>query len=147
MVETKKYGIGLACPQVGKSLALSVVAIKPTPTRPNLKKFNQVIINPSYEGIGRKYQLWEGCISSGSGENTLYAKVPRYKKINAVYHNQTGKKMKQILEGIKAHVFQHETDHLNGVLFVDKVKYTSSYMLASEYKKMRAKENAKKSKR
>ena len=51
--EMNKYGVGLAAPQVGKSVALSVIGIKPTPSRPDLEKFDQVIINPTYVGIGR----------------------------------------------------------------------------------------------
>jgi peptide deformylase len=100
-----------------------------------------VIINASYEGIGYRAQMWEGCISSGSGDNTLYAKVPRYKKINANWIDENGIKHHEILDGFLAHVFQHEVDHLDGVLFVDKVKDTTSYMLASEYRKQFVKKN------
>lgn len=135
-VEKEDYGVGLAAPQVGVSVSISLIAIKPTPTRPNLERFEQVIVNPRYEGVGLRQQMWEGCISSGRGSNTLYAKVPRYKKINATWLDEKAKEHSEILDGFVAHVFQHETDHLDGVLFVDKVVDTNSYMLASEYKKM-----------
>lgn len=133
--EQKKYGVGLAAPQVGESVALSVIGIKPTPTRPNLEKFDQVIINPSYEGIGKRAGMWEGCQSSGTGKNTLFAKALRYKKIKAMWIDEAGSKYNKELEGFVAHVFQHETDHLSGVLFVDKVRDTKSFMLADEYRK------------
>lgn len=136
LVKSKKFGIGLAAPQIGESFAVCVIAIKSTPTRPNLEPYEKIIINPSFEGIGRHSQLWEGCISSGVGNNSLYAKVPRYRKIKATYYDQKGKFVTEILDGIKAHVFQHETDHVNGILFVDRVKDTKSYMLASEYRKL-----------
>lgn len=133
--EVKKYGVGLAAPQVGVSLALSVIGIKPTPTRPDLPPFEAVIINPSYTGIGRRTGLWEGCLSGGSGVNTLYGKALRYKKVQAQWLDEHGAKHDEVLEGFVAHVFQHETDHLNGILFVDRVRDTRSYMLASEYRK------------
>ncbi len=134
LLRSDDYGVGLAAPQVGKSLALSVIGIKPTPTRPNLERFDTVIINPSYEGIGRRANMWEGCISCGTGNDTLYAKVPRFRKIRATWVDDKGEEHTRMLDGFVAHVFQHETDHLNGILFVDKVKDTSSYMMADEYR-------------
>ncbi|MBH2007304.1 peptide deformylase [Candidatus Saccharibacteria bacterium] len=132
----KKYGVGIAAPQVGARIALSVVGIKPTPTRPNLEPFNTVLINPVVtETFGDAEEVWEGCISSGESDNTLYAKVPRFKSIRLQWLDEIAKEHDEILEGFVAHVAQHETDHLNGLLFVDRVRDTKSYMLADEYKK------------
>jgi len=133
--QTKKYGVGIAAPQVGENLALAIIDIKPSETRPRAPTVSMVIINPNYEGVGRKSARWEGCLSSGIGKNTLFAKVPRYTKIQANWIDEKGENHDEELSGIVAHVFQHETDHLNGILFVDLVKDTQSYMLASEYKK------------
>jgi len=133
--EQKKYGVGLAAPQVGENVALSVIGIKPTPNRPNLDKFDQVIINPIYEGIGRRTGMWEGCQSSGTGKNTLFGKALRYKKIKATWVDEKGMKHEEELDNFVAHVFQHETDHLSGILFVDRVRDTKTYMLADEYQK------------
>lgn len=133
--ETKEYGVGLAAPQVGESIAISVIGIKPTPTRPNLKVFNQVIINPTYEGIGRRTGMWEGCQSAGSGKNILYGKALRYKKIRATWYDEHAVFHNEELGGFVAHVFQHETDHLNGILFVDRVRDTKTFMMADEYRK------------
>jgi len=135
LLRSDNYGVGLAAPQVGKSLALSTIGIKPTPNRPDLERFDTVIINPSYEGLGRRFAMWEGCISCGTGNNTLYAKVPRFRKIQASWQDTQGKEHSQILEGFVAHVLQHETDHLNGVLFIDKIKDTKTVMMADEYRK------------
>ncbi len=132
----KQYGIGLAAPQVGVSVALSIIGIKPTPTRPELEPFDAVIINPTYDGIGRRTGMWEGCQSSGSGKNTLYAKALRYKHIHATWFDENAELQEAQLSGFVAHVFQHETDHLNGILFVDRVSDTRTYMLASEYRKL-----------
>ncbi|TAH33319.1 hypothetical protein EYC58_01665 [Candidatus Saccharibacteria bacterium] len=133
--EQKKYGVGLAAPQVGVSVSLSIIGIKPTPTRPKLEPFSQVIINPNYEGIGRRTGMWEGCQSSGTGKDTLFAKALRYKKIQATWYDEHAKKHEEELDGFVAHVFQHETDHLNGVLFVDRVRDRTTFMLADEYRK------------
>lgn len=131
----KKYGIGLAAPQVGQGVALSVIYIRPTKTRPNLPKdkwADLVIINPKITmTYGNKKQLWEGCISLSE----VFAKVPRYKKIRLEYLDEQGAEQTKIFEGLLAHVIQHEVDHLNGVLFVDKVKDPSSFMSGAEYRK------------
>jgi peptide deformylase len=133
----KQYGVGMAAPQVGARIALSVVGIKPTPTRPNLEPFNTVLINPVVaETFGDAEEMWEGCISSGEGDNTLYAKVPRFKKIRLQWLDESAKEHDEVLEGFVAHVAQHETDHLSGILFVDRVEDTKTYMLADEYKKL-----------
>jgi peptide deformylase len=132
----KKYGVGIAAPQVGVGVALSVIGIKPTPNRPNLEPFETVIINPEIiETYGNKKRIWEGCISCGTGNNTLFAQVPRYKKVKLKWLDEKGAEREELLEGFVAHVAQHEVDHLNGVLFVDRVKDPSTFMMADEYRK------------
>lgn len=133
--EQKKYGVGLAAPQVGVSVSVSIIGIKPTPTRPKLEPFSQVIINPHYDGIGRRSSMWEGCQSGGAGKHTLFGRALRYKKIQASWQDEYAQKHEEILDGFVAQVFQHETDHLEGILFVDRVQDTKSYMMADEYRK------------
>ncbi len=133
---TKKLGVGLAAPQVGEDMAVSVIQVRPTKHRPKVEKFDQVIINPSYQGLGRKSSMWEGCISAGSGKAGLFAKVPRYKRVEAEFYDEKGRKRKEVYSGLVAQIFQHETDHLNGILFVDLVKDTKSYMTMKEYKRL-----------
>lgn len=133
--QQKKYGVGLAAPQVGEPVALALIDIKPTPNRPDIEPASMVIINPSYEGIGRRTSKWEGCQSSGTGNNTLFGKALRYKKIRAKWYDEHGKMYDKEIDGLVAHVFQHETDHLNGILFVDRVRDTKTFMLADEYRK------------
>lgn len=57
MIEAEQNGVGLAAPQVGESVVLSVIGIKPTPNRPKLARFEQVILNPTYAGIGRRSSM------------------------------------------------------------------------------------------
>lgn len=132
--QVEQYGVGLAAPQVGARKALSVIAIKPTPNRPELENFEQVIINPVYDGIGEASGKWEACVSIGSGDDLLYGQALRFDTINAEWLDETGKHHQQVLGGFVAHVFQHETDHLNGILFVDRVRDTKTYMMADEYR-------------
>lgn len=136
--EVKKYGVGLAAPQVGVSVALAIIAIRPTELRPKVEPYEQVIINPEYEGIGRRRAVWEGCLSTGTGKHTLFGKALRHKTICATWHDEQGKKHTEVLGGLPAHVFQHETDHLHGVLFVDKVRDPKTYIMADEYRKRTA---------
>lgn len=131
----RKYGVGLAATQVGENVSLSLIGIKPTPNRPTEEPFDLVIINPSFTGVGRKVPMWEGCISFSAAGEAMYAQVPRYKKINAIWYDEKGEKHTEAIDGMPSHVFQHETDHLNGVLFVDRVKDSKSWMTASEYRK------------
>jgi len=128
----------LAGPQVGSSLNLAVIELRRTPLHPEIDMLSLVIINPKITKIfGRKYQMWEGCISSGTGKAGLYAKVPRYKKIELEYLDENAVKQSKVFSDLAAHVIQHEVDHLNGILFVDKVKDSKTFMSYSEYKKMR----------
>ncbi len=132
-VAKKQYGVGLAAPQVGQSIALSVIAIKPTPNRPDLEPFEQVIINPSYKGLGRTIGMWEGCASGVDGQ--IFAQAQRYNRIAAEWDDENGKHHSTELGGFVAHVFQHETDHLDGVLFFERVTDPTTYMAANEYRK------------
>jgi peptide deformylase len=135
-VDKRKYGVGLAAPQVGSGVSLALIAIKPTPTRPDRKIFNSTIINPEIiETYGNKKGMWEGCISFGSGSNFPYGKAMRYRKIKVRYYDAKAVLHTEILEGFIAHVFQHEKDHLEGILFVDRVRDKTTLITASEFRK------------
>ena len=131
----KEAGVGLAAPQVGEPVMLSVIGIKPTPNRPGLTPFDTVIINPKViKGHGEPNPKWEACVSCGSGDDILYAQVLRYDEVTLHWIDDTAQTHEERLSGFAAHVAQHEVDHLNGVLFVDKVTDTKSYMMADEYR-------------
>lgn len=139
-LENKEYGVGIAAPQVGQSVAISVIDTKPTPTRPNLIRQKLTIINPIItKTYGRKVQQWEACISGAQ----LYAKVPRYTRVRLRWQDKDALWQEQDFDGFMAHVIQHEVDHLSGVLFVDRVSDTKSYATFDEYKKIRLAEQTK----
>lgn len=133
VINSKKYGIGLAAPQIGRSLSIAVIDIKPTPTRPNLKKEKLLLINPEivkyYFG---KEPMWEGCISGAE----LYGMAIRHNKIRLKWQDINGLPNERDFEGLLSQVIQHEVDHLNGILFVDRVIDPRSYVTTSEYKKL-----------
>ncbi len=136
-LDKKKYGIGLAAPQVGKSLALSVIRIAPMPWRPEVDEATMTIINPEIiRTYGRRSQLWEGCISfCGDQKEFPYAKALRWRKVRVRYLDDTAKSHEADFDGLLAHVLQHETDHLNGILFVDHVRDPKTYITVGEYNK------------
>lgn len=106
----KKDGVGLAAPQIGKNIRMVVV---------NTKNGPKCIINPL---ITKKSLLreWgeEGCLSVPN----LFGDVKRHKKIKCEYYDEKGDFVSVTAEGMMARVFQHEIDHLDGVLFIDKAK-------------------------
>jgi peptide deformylase len=125
-------GVALAAPQVGQSLQIVVVAVRPTEHRPDVEEIDLVMINPNIAAVyGRKQQMWEGCLSAG--KSGLFAKTPRYHKVQVSYMDEHGAHHQKTFEGLLAQIAQHEIDHLNGVLFVDRVKDTTTYMTKRQY--------------
>ncbi|MDR1969772.1 MAG: peptide deformylase [Candidatus Nomurabacteria bacterium] len=120
----RRTGVGLSANQVGQPIAISVIAIKPTPGRPNLQPFDKICINTEIvETFGDRELMWEGCQSITRNESSepAMAQVPRYTKIRIKYFDEGGNERDEVIDGFAAHVVQHETDHLNGIIFTDLV--------------------------
>jgi peptide deformylase len=133
-LEKKHYGVGLAAPQVGQPLAIAVIGLKPTPTRPDIKEVSITLINPEIiVHASQRLPMWEGCISGPD----MYGKAMRYPKVRLRWLDERARHHEQDFEGLLAQVVQHEIDHLNGVLFVDRVADSKTYVTFSEYKKIR----------
>lgn len=105
---------GLAAPQIGISKSIFIYSYDRDP------KNLEVVINPSYQPIGTEMVFqWEGCFSVIlSNTNWKLAQVPRYEKILATFLNLEGHSVEKLLEGFAAKVFQHECDHLQGIVNV-----------------------------
>lgn len=103
-------GAGLAAPQIGINHPIFIYT--PDRTTVNLR----VVINPSYRPIGET-QVWgeEACFSVPLHMTTL----PRYEKIKVSYTDLEGNPVEEVLDGFAAKVFQHEMDHLQGILTID----------------------------
>jgi peptide deformylase len=126
-------GVGLAAPQIGKSLRLAVMELQPTPTRPKLKKKGPlIIVNPKIIKYSKvKQKDWEGCLSL----EKVRGLVPRSKEITVRYTNQDGKIVTEKARGLWASIFQHEIDHLNGLVYVDRMENMKTLMTIGEFKK------------
>lgn len=124
MYETK--GVGLAAPQVGVSKRIFVCDQGDGVVR---KIINPVIIPLTQETI--EYE--EGCLSVPG----IYKKVQRINQIQINYINEKNEKVQEIVEGFLAVIMQHEFDHLNGTLFVDKVSPVAKRMITNKLKNMK----------
>ncbi|OGY62827.1 MAG: peptide deformylase [Candidatus Harrisonbacteria bacterium RIFCSPHIGHO2_01_FULL_44_13] len=112
-------GVGLSANQVGLNLRLFVAEV---PSQKGRSKF-YAIFNPEIEGQSEKLaMLSEGCLSVPG----LFGAVERSDKITLKGFDAQGKKIKIKAWGFLARVFQHEVDHLNGKLFIDKAKFPRS---------------------
>lgn len=119
-------GVGLAAPQIGKSLRLFLVDASPfaedkeleEDEREFLKTFNHVFINPKIiKEEGEEWAFNEGCLSIPEVREDVF----RHEKITIEYQDEKFEKHTQVLTGLAARVFQHEYDHIEGILFTDKL--------------------------
>ncbi|MBP6942641.1 MAG: peptide deformylase [Candidatus Buchananbacteria bacterium] len=112
MIESMKAhnGVGLAAPQIGELVRLIIVSHKSGP----IAMINPKIVHKSFK------RLWEeeGCLSIPG----VYGDVKRHLGVTATYTDAQGQPQKLEAEGLLARIIQHEVDHLNGVLFIDKAK-------------------------
>lgn len=135
-LHTDSYGVGMSAIQVGQPLAICVIMIRPTPTRPNLKPFHKVYFNLELRGIGPKTPMWEGCCSVRDESNLpVYAKVPRHQKVSIKYIDATGAPHEETVDSFLAHVLQHEYDHTVGILFTDLID-ASEIISSDEYHRL-----------
>jgi peptide deformylase len=106
----EKDGVGLAAPQVGQNIRLIVINTKDGPV---------CMINPKItKKSWTKEWSEEGCLSVPG----VCGQVKRHQKINCIYLDKNEIKTKIQAEGLMAVVIQHETDHLDGILFIDKAR-------------------------
>ncbi|MDE1974929.1 MAG: peptide deformylase [Patescibacteria group bacterium] len=121
-MHAQKDGIAIAAPQIGESLRIFVVAgdllEKADPSYKGGPE-DLVFINPVIEKLSRdKKEMEEGCLSV----RWLYGKVNRSTRASIKAYDENGKKISRGASGLLAQIFQHETDHLEGVIFTDKAR-------------------------
>jgi len=112
-------GIGLASPQVGKDIRLFVVDASPLEEdEPELKDFRKAFINPQIvERTGEKSSFNEGCLSIPN----IREEVIREPEIRIKYYDENFEFHDEVYQGVASRIIQHEYDHLDGILFTDKV--------------------------
>jgi peptide deformylase len=112
-------GIGLAANQIGLNFQVFVAQLPKEKSVSSNYKF-YAIFNPKIIKISKKeIVLEEGCLSVPGG---YFGTVPRAEKITLIGQDKNGKPLKIKAWGLLARVFQHEIDHLNGILYIDKAK-------------------------
>lgn len=145
MIETMyaANGIGLAAQQVGEALQLTVLDISQIEDRPSTLRLNGkdvdpaqsmplVLINPEIELGGETEIGTEGCLSFPE----INGQIERAESTMARAQNLEGDKIEIVASGLLARAIQHEVDHLNGILFIDRMNSAAKAALSSRLKRL-----------
>jgi peptide deformylase len=129
-------GVGIAAPQVYESLQVFIVASRPNPRYPDAPQMvPEFVVNPQI--LWRSDELvkgWEGCLSIPG----FRGHVPRHRRIRARYQTLEGVEVEREFEDFVARVFQHEDDHLRGVVFLDRLESNVDIITEKEFRKLDA---------
>jgi peptide deformylase len=123
-------GLGLAAPQIGKSIRIFVIDGKPAAEdEPALAEFKKAFINPHItERSGEPVMMTEGCLSIPN----LREEVSRESHIRINYYDENRNYHDEVYEEYAARIIQHEYDHLDGIMFTDKVSPLRKRLLKSK---------------
>ncbi len=151
MLETMNanHGVGLAAQQVGQALQLTVIDVREVKDRPSwLERDGQpaevnefmplVLINPGLKPDGDPVVGGEGCLSFPE----IYAEITRPESVTVKALDKKGKPIEFRCGGLLARVIQHEADHLNGILFIDRMSRKTKEELRPELDALQAKTKA-----
>lgn len=127
-------GVGLAAPQVGVSDRIFIVASRPNPRYPHAPEMEPTpMINPKIVARSNEsVKGWEGCLSIPG----IRGSVPRDRAIQVEYSDRHGKLHQQELTDFIARIFQHELDHLDGIVFLDRLETNHDIITEQEYQKL-----------
>jgi peptide deformylase len=124
------HGVGLAAPQIGKSIRMFVIDAEPMDEEDeSLKGLKKVFINPTIlEEEGEDWAFEEGCLSIPG----IRAEVKRPERVQIHYYDEDWNEYTEDFEGLAARVIQHEYDHLEGILFTDYLSPIKKRLLKSK---------------
>lgn len=127
-------GMGIAAPQVSRPWRIFIMASKPNQRYPHAPTMEPTaIINPELLFTSEETEKdWEGCLSLPG----IRAKVPRAKSIQVRYMTRQGEQVETEFSDFMARLFQHEFDHLNGKVFIDRVESTLDIVMEQEYQRI-----------
>lgn len=109
-------GIGLAAPQIGKSIRLFVVDGTSLDEEPGMEDFKKVFVNAALvEEAGAPWEFEEGCLSIPN----IREKISRKGQLRIRYYDENWNPFEETYDGMKARIIQHEYDHIEGKMFVD----------------------------
>jgi len=132
-------GVGIAAPQVSESYRLFIVASRPNPRYPDAPLMEPTaMINPRIIAHSPEViQGWEGCLSVPG----IRGLVSRYQAVEVEYTSRDGQLHRQELTDFVARIFQHEHDHLDGIVFLDRVESMQDLMTEQEYQQRIVQQN------
>jgi peptide deformylase len=139
MIETMReyHGVGLAAPQVHESVRLFVGVLDEVEEAAEGRGVVVTLINPEVTPVGNTIvEDWEGCLSVPD----LRGRVPRHREIAVRALDRHGERLELHAHDFPARVIQHEIDHLDGVLFVDRMKSLETLSFLDEYGRYWAKD-------
>ena len=118
-------GAGLAAPQIAISLRVVIFGVTSNPRYPDIEDIAEtILINPEITVLdGEKESGWEGCLSVPH----MRGLVPRYKSIKYRGYNQFGELIEREASGFHARVVQHEVDHLDGILYPQRIENIQNF--------------------
>lgn len=124
-------GAGLAAPQVGVSKRLLIYGVEANPRYPEAPEVPRtVLFNPTWEPLGEETDVdWEGCLSVPG----MRGQVRRYQRIRVKALDQAAQPVEFEAEGFHARVFQHEVDHLEGIVYLDRMEDMSTLSYLEEW--------------
>ena len=127
-------GVGIAAPQVAVGYRVFIVASRPNLRYPNAPLMEPTaMINPKIVAHSDEtVKDWEGCLSVPG----IRGLVPRYRKIEVEYIDRNGNLINQHLTDFVARIFQHEYDHFEGLVFLDRVESTFDIVTEQEYQNL-----------
>ena len=127
-------GVGIAAPQISQPYRLFIVVSHPSDRYPHAPTMNPTaMINPCILNHGTEIAKdWEGCLSVPGVRGLVH----RYRSIEVEYTTKLGEIKQEIFTDFIARIFQHELDHLDGILFVDRVKSDSDLYTEAEYQQI-----------
>ena len=128
-------GVGIAAPQIYEAVRIVIIASRPTPRYPDAPEMAPVVmLNPAYQPLADDMEKdWEGCLSIPG----IRAQVPRYKHIEITFTDQQGHIINQRYDNFIARVFQHENDHLDGLVYLDRVTDSDDIISEKEFQKLK----------
>lgn len=136
MWETLEHsgGVGLAAPQVGVGIRLAIIDLDSiSDDEPQYKGFRRIYINPYVEETGDDTEtLEEGCLSLPG----LSEKVTRPKRIRVTYQDENFEEHDEWAEGFLARVMQHEFDHLDGIVYTDRLRGLRRQLMQNKLKQL-----------
>ncbi|MCQ8180505.1 peptide deformylase [Methylomonas sp. SURF-1] len=124
-------GVGIAAPQLGVSKRVVIVASRPTPRYPQAPEMAPVVmVNPRFDVVdAAMVKDWEGCLSVPG----VRALVPRYRAVAVEFFDESGLPCSLALADFPARVFQHEFDHLEGMVYLDRVETNRDIISEAEF--------------